>query len=76
MVLQYTTSALDSSSLPKKTVVIRTSRKFPSVIRSWNDLFMVIPPVLLMRPRRALEYGRRDHRRTGLEDYPKMHIKG
>jgi hypothetical protein len=75
MVLQYRTSALDSSSLPKRTVVIRTSRKFPNVIRSWNDLSTVIPPLLLMRQRRALEYGRRDHRRTGLEDYPRMHIK-
>jgi hypothetical protein len=76
MVQLYRTSALDSSSLPKGTVVIRISRKFPNVTRNWNDSSTVIPPVLLMRQRRALEYGRHDHRRTGLVDYPRMHIKG
>jgi hypothetical protein len=75
MVQPYRTSALDSSSLPKRTVVIRTSRKFPNVTRNWNDLSTAIPPVLLMRQKGALEYGRHDHRRTGLVDYPRMHIK-
>lgn len=72
---QFMTSALDSSSLPKRNAVTRISREFPNATRNWNALSTVIPLALLMKQRRALD-GRHDLLRTGLVECPMMHTKG